>query len=196
MTILLSFGFKSKPKQPSFLACTLTVDAGPDMTICQPGLVNLNGLISGIPIDVQWTPTFGVTDPNSPFTTANVTTTTTFTLTASNFDGDNLIVNSDFNGGLAGFTSDYIPGTGGTFGLLSGEGQFAVATNASDTHINFAACPDHTGGGSMLVVNGAGVPNQNVWCQQIAVSPNTTYAFSTWITSVVSGSPAQLQFSC
>lgn len=195
---LFLFGFFTKKFNNSTnnnLACTLTVDAGPDMTICTPGQVPLNGTVLGDFIGAEWTPAIGVLNPNSPVTTANVTQTTTYTLTASSLDGTNLITNANFDGGLTGFTSDYIPGTGGTFGLLSGEGQFAVATNAADTHNNFAPCTDHTGGGSMLVVNGAGVVNQNVWCQQVAVVPGTEYAFSAWITSVVSGSPAQLQFS-
>lgn len=176
--------------------CTLTVDAGPDITICEPGqTVTLFGNIFGDFLDVEWTPSTGLSNPNSPITDATVFSTTTYTLTATSLDGNNLIVNPNFDGGLTGFTSDYIPGTGGAFGLLSGEGQFAVATNAADTHTNFAPCTDHTGGGNMLVVNGAGVPNQDVWCQTVPVNPGTDYAFSAWVTSVISSSPAQLQFS-
>ena len=108
---------------------------------------------------VMWSPTTGVANPNSLNTTAVVNQTTTYTVNVSGTSNMNLITNGNFNAGFAGFTSDYIPGTGGPFGLLSSEGQYAVSTNASLTHTNFANCPDHTGGGNMLVVNGAGDTN-------------------------------------
>lgn len=176
--------------------CTFTVSAGPDITICSPGqTVSLNGVVNGPYLSAMWSPTTGLSNPNSPGTTATVNQTTTYTLTVTGLGTSNLVVNGNFNAGLLGFTSNYVPGTGGAFGLLSNEGTFAVATNANLTHTNFANCPDHTGGGSMLVVNGAGTPNQNVWCQTVAVNPGATYAFSAWGASVVSASPAILQIS-
>jgi gliding motility-associated-like protein len=176
--------------------CTFTVSAGPDITICSPGqTVSLNGIVNGPYLGAVWSPTTGLSNPNSPGTTATVNQTTTYTLTVTGLGTTNLVVNGNFNSGLLGFTSNYVPGTGGPFGLLSNEGTFAVSTNANLTHTNFANCPDHTGGGSMLVVNGAGTPNQNVWCQTVAVMPGTTYAFSAWGASVVSASPAILQIS-
>eukprot|EP00903_Cladosiphon_okamuranus_P000575 g573.t1 len=51
------------------------------------------------------------------------------------------------------------------------------------------------GDGNMLVVNGASVPNTEVWCQTIAVEANTVYQFSSWVNTMVTGSLAQLQFS-
>ena len=108
----------------------------------------------------------------------------------------NLIVNGDFNNGLNNFTSDYVEGTGGTFGTLSDEGQFTVATNGADTHVNFAACVDHTSGtGNMLVVNGSGVMDQNIWCQTVTVEPEKDYMFSTWMTAVIAENPPVFQFS-
>jgi hypothetical protein len=47
----------------------------------------------------------------------------------------------------------------------------------------------------MMVVNGAGSPNQNVWCQTVSVNPNSQYVLSAWLTSVNPSSPALLQFS-
>src|SRR5690606_8070718 len=47
--------------------------------------------------------------------------------------GANLIVHGDFQGGTTAtsnqFTSNYIPGTGGSWGLLSNPGQMAITTN-------------------------------------------------------------------
>ncbi|MCB0584730.1 MAG: fibronectin type III domain-containing protein, partial [Phaeodactylibacter sp.] len=39
----------------------------------------------------------------------------------------------------------------------------------------------------------SGMPD-SVWCQTVTVQPNTDYAFSAWVTSVVSQNPADLQF--
>jgi len=107
-----------------------------------------------------------------------------------------LVVNGDFSSGATGFSSDYIPGTGGTYGLLSNAGTYAVSTNPQLTHVNFQSFGDHTTGfGSMLVMNGAEIINQNVWCQTVVVTPNTDYAFSAWLASAVSESPAELVFT-
>jgi gliding motility-associated-like protein len=99
--------------------------------------------------------------------------------------GNNLILNGNFQGGTTAisnnFTSSYIPGTGGTYGLLSTEGQYAISTSPSLVHNNFMNCGDHTtGNGNMLIANGAAAPNTIVWSQTVAVAPNTNYAFSFW----------------
>ena len=47
----------------------------------------------------------------------------------------------------------------------------------------------------MLAVNGATTANENIWCQTVAVQPNTTYEFSAWLASFISENPAILQFS-
>lgn len=112
--------------------------------------------------------------------------------------GANIVTNGDFSGGNTGFTSGYIPGTGGSWGLLSNEGQYAVTANPILAHNNFASCFDHTQNnilGSMMVVNGAATPNVNVWQQTITVTPNTDYNFSFWGMTVVGSNPGQLQFS-
>jgi gliding motility-associated-like protein len=121
----------------------------------------------------------------------------TYTVNA-NATLNNIIFNGDFSLGNVGFTSDYIYGTGGTWGLLSNEGQFAIAANANQTHNNFANCFNHTTGnasGAMLVVNGASTPNTAVWSQTINVEPNTNYEFSVWAASVVSTNPGILSFN-
>lgn len=114
--------------------------------------------------------------------------------------GASVVNNGDFSAGNSGFTSDYSIGTGGTWGPISLEGTYVVVSNTSLAHNNFTPFGNHTpGGGNMMVVNGASIANVSVWCQNIVVSPNTNYSFSTWITSCESGQPAsqlaKLQFS-
>lgn len=109
----------------------------------------------------------------------------------------NLVVNGDFESGNNGFTSAYIYGTGGTYGLLSNEGQYAIATSPSLTHNNFFNCVDHTatGVGNMLIANGSGILNTSVWCQTVAISPNTDYLFSTWFMNALDdANVSNLQF--
>lgn len=178
--------------------CGLTVEAGPDAAICPGGgQAQLNASISGPNVTgFSWTPLTGLSDPFSLNPVAAVSGEITYTLTAEVFDPTfNLIVNGDFSAGDSGFTTDYSPGSGGSFGILSSEGEYTVSTNSRLTHNNFANCPDHTGGGNMLVVNGSGTADDNVWCQNVAVLPNTRYSFNAWLMSVVSANPAQLQFS-
>jgi len=111
--------------------------------------------------------------------------------------GANIIVNGDFEQGNTNFTTQYTPGTGGTWGLLSNEGTYAVTSSPNLVHNNFNSCQDHTPapGTQQFVVNGAPTPNTQVWCQTVPVTPNTSYQFGTWVTSVETGqNPAQLQF--
>jgi gliding motility-associated-like protein len=174
----------------------LALDAGNDLTYCQGGdSVLLTPAFNGIPLEVTWAPQSGLGSPASLNTAAAPAETTTYALRVRAVSADNLVFNGDFSQGNIGFTSNYQLGTGGNFGLLSLAGRYAIATNAANTHSNFAPCTDHTtGNGNMMVVNGAGTPI-NVWCQTITVEPNTDYAFSAWVTSVISQTPAQLQFS-
>ncbi len=102
----------------------------------------------------------------------------------------NVIQNGDFEGGTTAaannFTTAYIPGTGGSWGLLSTGGQYAIATSPSLTHTNFVFCADHTSGsGNMLVANGAWTAGTVVWSQTVPISVNTDYLFSFWATNVV-----------
>ncbi len=177
-----------------FAQCPITVDAGPDVYLCAPPTpTQLNGDISGDYLNFFWTPTTGMTGSNTLNPTVNVSTTTNYVLTGRAADySNNLISNGDFEAGNSDFTSDYVYNPGD----LVPEGYYDVLSNPQDDHPGFAPCGDHTsGGGNMMVVNGAGVPNQDVWCQTISVTPNTQYVFSAWVTSVVAASPALLQFS-
>ncbi|WP_170265033.1 T9SS type B sorting domain-containing protein [Salibacter halophilus] len=136
---------------------------------------------------------------NTNATTSSITVSNagSYTCTASQ-QVSNQVVNGDFSAGNTGFNSDYIYGTGGPFGLLSNEGEYAITQNSNLVHNNFPSCYDHTSGnasGSMMVVNGSDTAGQKIWEQTITVQPNTTYDFSTWAMSVTASNPAILSFS-
>ena len=109
--------------------------------------------------------------------------------------GNELVLNGHFENGNSDFTSDYtycsdcyannndLPG-----------GEYLVGFDAAVHHNNFQGL-GNGGEGNFLMVNGAEIPNTNVWCQTITVNPNTHYVFSSWVTSIHPDSPAQLQFS-
>lgn len=111
--------------------------------------------------------------------------------------GANQIINGDFEQGNSGFTTQYVPGTGGPWGQLSNPGTFAITSSPNLVHSNFSNCQDHTTGAGVnqLVVNGASTANTEVWCQTIPTQPNTTYQFGAWVASVEINQPvSQLQF--
>jgi gliding motility-associated-like protein len=184
--VLLPLAFSLAPFA-AHAQCTGSIDLGPDVVLCEGQTTLLTpgpGFLSYLWNDGSTVPVLNEGD-------AGVYSCTVQELSV----GSNLVVNGDFSAGANGFTSGYIPGTGGSFGLLSTEGQYAVAGNASDTHTNFPPCTDHTGGGNLMVVNGAATAGVSVWCQSVTVVPGTTYAFSAWLSSMVVSNPAVLQFT-
>lgn len=179
-----------------FAQLSITATAAQD-TICQGETVGLAA--EGDVFDIYtWTPNSWITSPGTTNPTVTPPTTTTYTVVGSSL-GNSIITNGDFSDGDSGFTTEYIYGPdsgGGPWGDLSDEGTYTVVTNPNIAHSDFGNCDDHTTGfGNMLVVNGSAILNQEIWCQTINIQENTTYQFSTWITSVVSGNLAELQFS-
>lgn len=108
-----------------------------------------------------------------------------------NISGNELVTNGDFSAGDVGFSSTYtvcVPNCQ--------EGSYAVGTDPNAVHAAWTSCGDHTSGaGNFMIVNGAGTPGADVWCQTVAVTPNTNYTFSAWVVSQYPVSPSQLQFS-
>ena len=153
------------------------MDLGPDTSFCQGENILLD---AGAGFDsYQW-------QDNSTNQTFTALTTGTYICTASfNDSTNNLLVNGDFELGNTGFLSDYGLGVGGSFGLLSNPSTYAISTSPSNVHNNFFSCIDHTSGaGNLMIINGSIIPNTNVWCQNINVSPNTDYNFSAWVISL------------
>lgn len=117
----------------------------------------------------------------------NISNTGTYTVSTS-FTTNNLVTNGNFSNGNNGFSSAY------TYNASSlwNEGTYAVTTNANNVHSGFTG----TGAGNFLVVNGSTNPGSQVWCQEVEVTPNTLYNFSSLVNTVAGvGSPAILQFS-
>ena len=145
---------------------------------------------------LNWTPSGTLSNATIASPLAFPSTTTTYYINTPTSLSTNLVVNGDFENGNVSFSSTYTVGTGGTWGLLSNEGTYVVNTNANNTHTNFSSCTDHTlGTGNYMVINGATIANQTIWCQTVNVTPNTNYQLSTWVTSVEATNPANLQFT-
>ncbi len=102
----------------------------------------------------------------------------------------NLTVNGDFESGNTGFSSEY------TYNATTiwGEGTYSVTTDANLVHTNLIGL-GNGGTGNFMAINGTGTVNEEVWCQDVIVEPNTDYDFSAWVSSISPTNPASLQFS-
>jgi len=170
---------------------------------CAFSLGNDTAICQGLPINFSLLAPTGATaylwDNSSTLATRTVTNYGTYYCRLTK-NGTNVITNGNFSSGNTGFTSSYTLGpTGSPWGVVGDPGVYAITTNASLVHSNFPSFTNHTtGGGNMMVVNGSSTPNVSVWCQNIVVTPNTNYNFSTWAATCVAGSIAELailQFS-
>lgn len=167
-----------------------SVNLGPDTTLCPGQTITLNAATTGPYDSYKW-------NNNSTAPTRFITSPGTYSVKVGKL-GNNQIVNGDFESGNTGFTTAYTVGTGGTWGLVSNPGTYAITTSPFLAHSNFTPCTDHTAapGTQMMVVNGAGTPGISVWCQTVPVQANTDYQFGAWASNA-SNDPnvAQLQFT-
>lgn len=161
--------------------CNLpNLDFGPDTTLCIGSTLNLNANPDNLPgIMVIWNngstnSSRMITGPGTYY--AQIRTT-----------GSNLITNGDFELGNSDFITDLTVGTGSQWGLLGNDGTYAISTNASLVHQNFANCFNHTPapGQNMMIINGATTANQKTWCQNVSVQANSSYQLGAWFSSVV-----------
>ena len=137
----------------------------------------------------QWSPATGLSTTEGPVTVASPMVTTTYTCSGYG-PGDESVFNGDFEQGNSGFTSAYY-----YYDNLYGEGTYFVGADAQNYHPDFHGTA-HGGTGNFMIINGSTSSNTNVWTQQINVTPNTDYAFSTWVCTVSSaGNAALLQFA-
>jgi PKD repeat protein len=173
---------------------TITVKVDPEDIVLTPDTT----ICSGSPLQLQakpalsycWSPGTNLSSTSiaNPVTTA--TQTTTYYL-SSQAHTNNLVVNGNFNNGGTGFTSSYTYSSNGV-----AEGVYYVSSNPQAFHPVMPLCGDHTSGtGNMMLVNGATQANVPVWTQTVNITPNTNYAFSTWLQHMTSLNPAKLQFS-
>ncbi len=167
-----------------------SVNLGPDTTLCIGQTITLNAAASGPYDSYIW-------NNNSTASTRFVTSAGTYSVKVGKL-GSNQIVNGDFESGNTGFTTVYTVGTGGTWGLVSNPGTYAITTSPFLAHSHFTPCTDHTTapGTQMMVVNGSGTPGVNVWCQNVPVQANTDYQFGSWVSNALNEiNVAQLQFT-
>ena len=162
-----------------------------DTTICAGSSVGLSA--SG---GTGYTWTASPTDPTltNPFSatpTVSPAVTTVYTVKSSTNRQVNFIFNGDFSQGNLGFATDYNYFVQNTANLQT---AYGIVTNANNFEVGFSsACVDHTGGGNMMVVDGALTSNLRVWEQTIPVLPATNYTFSYWIQTVALNNPAQIK---
>lgn len=158
-----------------------------DTTICAGTTKQLRGETG---LRYCWTPSTYLDNPNSQHPVTSTPHDMTYYLITET-TGNNLIVNGNFNNGNTGFTSQY------TFTPNNvTEGQYFVGPNPQAWNGGLDNCQDHTtGNGNMLLVNGSPVADVEVWQQTVTVTPNTNYAFSTWIQALWTPNPAQLSFA-
>ncbi|WP_276501743.1 gliding motility-associated C-terminal domain-containing protein [Terrimonas pollutisoli] len=158
-----------------------------DTTICYG---TTKQLVTASALSFCWSPITYLDNPNSPNPVTSATQDITYFFTAE-VTGANLITNGNFSQGNTGFTSGYNFASSNTT-----EGQYFVGSNPQSWNSSLSACKDHTAGnGNMMLVNGSPTVDVNVWKQTVNVTPNTNYAFSTWIQALWPPNPAQLQFS-
>jgi gliding motility-associated-like protein len=159
----------------------------PDTTICFNSTKQLRTQPA---LNFCWSPATFLNDPLSPNPTTSTPGPITYYFTAQ-VEGTNLVTNGNFNGGNTGFTSGY----NYTSNNIT-EGQYFVGANPQAWNAALSPCGDHTTGSSnMMLVNGSPVPDVKVWNQTVAVTPNTNYAFSTWVQALYTPNPANLAFS-
>lgn len=157
-------------------ACNMTVDAGPDITICLGDQGQLTGVVTGgnNPA-IEWTPADGLSDPTILNPLAGPVVTTTYTLSAT-ANSANLITNGDFEtGNINPATSNYTQVTS----------PLDIGTNAPNFYgvlsvpqiVQAFGCQPDIGDYTMVIHGSTGV-GVDFWCQTINVTPNTDYKLS------------------
>lgn len=184
--VLLSMTFLS-------LAITGLFSQSDTLYICEPGeSVRLNAQPGYA--GYRWTPyeTLDNATVSNPIASPEETTTYYLEAITTEIAGQNLIANPDFSKGNNDFTSDYRY----VVSVINTQGVYTVGPNPFPLNpMYFSACKDHTDGtGNMMIIDGAPVANQKVWCQTIDVLPGLDYAFSVWIATIFNPYPAILQF--
>jgi gliding motility-associated-like protein len=199
LVTISSFADTAEVKLKTTASCPTILNLPDTIYTCEQTLTlnpNVSVPAGCIPIDTLWTPSNGLSDPKVISPTVSLGFSPQYKLTILALTGNNVVVNGSFSGGNTGFASGYVTGSGGPWGPCSYAGTYGVSNNPSNLHSLWSSFGDHTtGGGQMMLVNGASTAGVNVWCQTVSVIPNTNYDFSTWLANVSTTSPAALQFA-
>ncbi|MCC6816119.1 MAG: gliding motility-associated C-terminal domain-containing protein [Saprospiraceae bacterium] len=150
--------------------CNITVDAGPDITICEGIGRQINGVVTGGYNSISWDPTDGLSNPNVANPVATPMSTTTYTLIARGISG-NLFLNGSFEtGGIGPSTSGYNQYTVLNSFAMSTGGYMVMSVPQIASQFG---CNPPIGAFTMAVTpTGSGT---NFLCQTIPISPNTIY---------------------
>ncbi|MEI8047809.1 MAG: T9SS type B sorting domain-containing protein [Bacteroidota bacterium] len=161
-----------------------------DTDACSGSVFELN---SKTALSYQWTPADRMSNPAIQNPYVIIDNTCTYFLLTTDYT-NNLVINPGFELGNTGFYTAYTFCDGVNCLSPLGDNGYSVGTNANYFHSYFAG-KDHTSGtGNFMIVNGAR-PTLTVWQQTIPVKSYTDYAFGVWISTMISLSPAQIQFS-
>jgi len=176
--------------------CNFSVALPEDITICEESEINVVADITGNYKDFNWSADTGDNLPYLLDFDIKLNYSASFTLEVIADPVTNLISNGNFSEGNVGFTTQYSHRNDLPFfnQELWNAGTYSIVNNPLNVHSGFYGCSDHTGGGRMMVINGAPAL-QKVWCQTINVTPQTDYIFQAFAASVHPNSPAILQFS-
>ena len=149
----------------------------------------------------RWTPENSLSKTSDNLIYAHPSQTTTYTARGYSLlsvGGNNLVYNGDFEQGNVGFNTSlnyFAPNT-----YHQGYGSYSISNDIIGFWKNQQESVKAYGGsGNMMIVDGSTTPNAIVWSQQVAVEPNTYYAFSAQVMSCFAshmhGQYALLQFS-
>jgi gliding motility-associated-like protein len=155
-----------------------------DRTICAGDTVHLT---TSPGLDFCWQPADYLSDPSSANPVAQPPATTTYHFT-TRISQNNLIVNGDFSMGNTGFTSDYKYSPSG-----KASATYFIGPDPNAWNFNMPACLAQGVNGNLFLINGAPRPNAKVWTENVAVQPNTDYAFATMLASLSHNNPSTLQ---
>jgi gliding motility-associated-like protein len=170
--------------------CAINITAD-TLKICEGESIQIN--TSGNPYKIHWSNKTGLSDSSIKNPIASPSVTTKYILSNRYEYPNERIINGDFELGDQDFTSQY--GVDCSPGSIE-EGYYCVNNTSAVYYSNWNGCYDHTsGGGNMMIINASTAAGVQLWCQNITVTPNTDYAFSTWISSVFPDNPALLQFT-
>ncbi len=175
---------------PAQINCNINITAD-TLKICEGESIQIN--TAGNPYKIHWSNKNGLSDSSIKNPIASPSVTTKYILSNRYEYPNERIINGDFELGDQDFTSQY--GVDCSPGSIQ-EGFYCVNNTSAVYYSNWGACSDHTSGsGNMMIINASTAAGVQLWCENITVSANTDYAFSTWISSVFPDNPALLQFT-
>ena len=190
--MLLCWGHLLVCTQKLFAQCPPAMTVCGDMTVTEGSSVQL--WAQGAQV-YQWTPAAGLSSDTAHNPTASPSVTTTYTVTGYNLHGPNLVTNGGFEAGNTGFYSSY----NYMNSYITGYGQYTINTDGQIVWGTGGHIYGYGGSGYFMSVDGATTPNAVVWQQTVNVTPNTHYAFSAQVVSMLNSyqqnAQALLQFS-